>query len=262
MRLPVRLGGGSLLVPWVNHCFVIPSKILLWSGPSATPQLSAAVIGPIHEAARGDLIQLQRLLAVDPSLVNEGDWAGWTPLVHATFKDRVDIMNCLLSKPMIDINKLSGYHSTAVFYASCLPHRGALQLLLTSGADPTIRSADGLNCLMAAAQCARGGDMVRDILSMSKVPLDVNERGPKGNTALYLACREGRWSNVQVLLEKGADWTLADDNGLTPLDIAMIKAKDESFNKREGCHKCVELLEVSYLYGFSLVRYTGMHHMC
>ncbi|KAK1656687.1 hypothetical protein BDP55DRAFT_515338, partial [Colletotrichum godetiae] len=48
----------------------------------------------------------------------------------------------------------------------------------------------------------------------------VDEKGKSGRTALYIACKKGNIGLVQMLLEKGAEVTVADNDGWTPLNSA------------------------------------------
>lgn len=68
----------------------------------------------------------------------------------------------------------------------------------------------------------------------------VNVPSQRGYTALSWACSGGRVGAARVLLlEGGADPSLANAKGETPLDIARDK----------GHHQCVQLLQVRYTDG-------------
>ena len=57
-------------------------------------------------------------------------------------------------------------------------------------------------------------------LLLERTPLDVNARNLYGRTALHHATILGLADHVYVLLGFNTDHTLADNNGLTPEDIA------------------------------------------
>jgi ankyrin repeat protein len=65
-------------------------------------------------------------------------------------------------------------------------------------------------------------------------PDDLDRKGERKWSGLYLACESGHARIARLFLEAGADPTLADTHGMTPLDIAR-----ESSNWR-----CARLLEV------------------
>lgn len=55
-----------------------------------------------------------------------------------------------------------------------------------------------------------------------------------GGTALFLACQKGHLEIVMVLLDAGADPSIADNDDQTPVDTAL----------RQGHQSCVKLLQV------------------
>ena len=50
--------------------------------------------------------------------------------------------------------------------------------------------------------------------------VDVNAVDKKGDSALHLACRFGFYDGVRLLLDAGADWTIKNNKGKTPLESA------------------------------------------
>lgn len=64
--------------------------------------------------------------------------------------------------------------------------------------------------------------------------INLNLQGSSGSTALHLSCDWGHQRVIRLLLEKGADPTIALNNGRTPLDIARLHHEQE----------CIALLEV------------------
>lgn len=107
-----------------------------------------------------------------------------------------------------------------------------LQYLLEKGADASVRTVCGRNCLMAAS--ANGHlPIVRILLAHGKP--DVNDADKYGQTALWRACCNGHSQVVRALLMEGkASLTLADQKGRTAKDIA----------REEGHTSCVDMIEV------------------
>ena len=106
-------------------------------------------------------------------------------------------------------------------------HRDAERLacLLAAGTDPNVRNArepngDGGNTpLWFAAQGARpGGVPVARLLLDAGAHL--NERCEYGTTALHMAASWAHLDTLQFLVARGADPSLCDDDGRTPLDVA------------------------------------------
>ena len=135
------------------------------------------------------------------------------------------------------------------------------KLLISMGADPRGRDADGVPVFFSAAR--RDDDKLVRLFVATGVPVDmrgtcaredtpqpvtaltcairsgqpegaaalitagadVNAPGLYGRTPLHLAARRGMASTVRLLLSHGADATARDEEGLTPLDAARAEAE-------------------------------------
>ena len=78
-------------------------------------------------------------------------------------------------------------------------------------------------------------DLVRCLLRHDAASATINTRDLRGRTALWWASYQGHREVVVLLLEAGADFTLADDRGDTPIGVATDR---ERFS-------CIKALEVS-----------------
>jgi hypothetical protein len=56
---------------------------------------------------------------------------------------------------------------------------------------------------------------------------DVNAKNEDGATALFYAAANGRWANVELLLNAGADVSVQDRRGMTPLCAATYFAQGD-----------------------------------
>jgi ankyrin repeat protein len=109
-------------------------------------------------------------------------------------------------------------------------HTKVVKFLLEHGADPTITNNGGLTPLMAAS--GRGHlDAVRCLLDHTTAAATINYRNSCGETALWVACHRGRGAVAELLLERGADPTIADVMRMTP----MAKAQQEP----SGCESII-----------------------
>eukprot|EP00804_Cyclotella_cryptica_P029563 CCRYP_019336-RA/>CCRYP_019336-RA protein AED:0.05 eAED:0.05 QI:246/1/1/1/1/1/2/677/365 len=115
-----------------------------------------------------------------------------------------------------------------------------VELLMKFGADTHVRDSKGRNILAIASFCGCD-DVVRLLISRMKqstsesVILLLDERDYLGCTPLWLAARTGKLSVVELLVDAGADETIADDKGLSPAEVASIFKKekvDEYFKRR------------------------------
>ena len=84
-------------------------------------------------------------------------------------------------------------------------------------------------------------DVVRYLLSIPAVRATIDDQGQDDDTALHHALRnvnlEGRREVLKLLVEVGANPTVADYNGCTPMDLAKSKRDQE----------CINILQVSTL---------------
>lgn len=101
------------------------------------------------------------------------------------------------------------------------------ELLLKHGADLTIKDAMGRNPLSVASFCGCD-DVVEFLLNKTDAStLLIDMKDGNGCTPLWLACRTGNLSMVKVLIDAGADTKVANNEGLTPQDVASKFKKDK-----------------------------------
>ena len=119
-------------------------------------------------------------------------------------------------------------------------------MFLQAGASTDARDADGRSILMlAAASDAMPVDAVKALLARN---MNVNDRTPKGETALGLAQRHGKTPIVQLLSEAGAK---ADALPPAPVPspshssrealeraLPLLQKSDVAFLKKSGCVSC------------------------
>lgn len=94
------------------------------------------------------------------------------------------------------------------------------RLLVRHGADPAAVSCDGLRPIDRAAMC--GNSYLMEAMSDGKATSRVenDRRDYLGRTILFQAARSGNVHVVQTLLSAGADRSIADCKGRTPLSAA------------------------------------------
>ena len=199
---------------------------------------------------RGNTSIVQYLLDEGAS-VNTQDRKGDTALMLASSSGHSEIVRLLLNYGA-DVNIVGkGFGFTALSYACILQHTVCVDLLLASGADPNLHSRkispliaactvadrtmdptildkllsagakpntvseDGFTALMIAATLAyeKGVDILLNAAA------DVNIQTP--STALHLAATIGHLAICKLLLASGAQASLKNRNGDTPLDLAL-----------------------------------------
>lgn len=141
----------------------------------------------------------------------------------------------LMRDPDLSFRAFMG--GTALHWAYFSGSRAVIDLLLNAGADPTLR--DGvMRCTPRAfAICAPANwgwtSRVRQRLAEDASLVDVMEgRG----APLHEAAREGHLETVTLLLDAGADPSLRNADGRTPLDLALARPD------HPGCVRVAERL--------------------
>jgi hypothetical protein len=188
--------------------------------------------------------EVEQLVGQDPGLLNATDDHGWSPLMWASQDGRVCMVRFLLDKGA-PINHRSICGGTALFFACREGHLPVVRLLVERGADAGVARVEGSTALMIASE---GGHLeaVRVLLGHPSGKITIDHRDREGRTALWRACSSGRGGVVRALLETGADPTIADNEGTTPMAVAQQDAFPYTV-VAEGRRACVAALEVRFL---------------
>jgi uncharacterized protein len=202
----------------------------------------------------GDVGEVERLVGQDPGLLEARSEYDGTPLMKASARGHVGVVRCLLDKGAA-INASDDSH-TALWCACCEGHTPVVQLLLERGADATIGQGELPTPLMIAVYYGYP-EAVRLLLGHPSGKSSINHVGGRyGETALWRACHKGRSEIARALLEAGADHTIADNEGITPMEIAKEDDGDEGDSdddddigrvSAKGRRECVAALEVRLL---------------
>ena len=155
----------------------------------------------VKAAQNGDLIEVKRLLSINPGIINEKDREKDTAIMKAC-------RDC---------------NATEV-----------VAFLLENGAninDKEYRDLIDQTPLIIAAfnGCT---DIVKMLLDSGA---DIGHRNDQGENALISASQEGNIDVVKVLLDAGADKNQSNADGETPLELAIrLKQKNELINLLRG----------------------------
>jgi uncharacterized protein len=201
-------------------------------------------MGDIWEAAKaGDVGEVERLVGQDPGLPDAGDAWDRTPLMHASIKAHLGVVRWLLDKGAA-IDAMARGKVTALSLACYYGRIDVVRLLVERGADPTITSSWGSPILVITSE--RGHlEVLRVLLGYPSAKATINHREDHGRTALWTACYYGGGAIARALLECGADTTIANNDGTTPMAVAKQVRHDAT--RAEGRRECVAALEVSFL---------------
>jgi len=176
---------------------------------------------PLFSAAeRGDTVATLRLIAAGAD-INAQDAHGRTPVLAATHANRVETVGALISAGA-DINIRDDRKDNPFLYAGAEGLLDILRLLIAAGPDTRITNRFGGTALIPAAE--RGHVAVVEEL-LTRTDVDVNHINNLGWTALLEAVvlSDGgprHQQIVQLLIDHAADVTIADNEGVTPLQHA------------------------------------------
>jgi uncharacterized protein len=179
----------------------------------------------LHAAAHaGDVKTIMKLAAASRASLEERDPHGRTPLHVATFAHRTDAVRALIASGA-STSAMDNDRYDAVTIASVADDEEMLRVLLDRGASARLVTSryDG-TALIAAAHLGHDG-VVRQLIA-ANAPLDhVNNLHW---TALIEAVVLGdggarHQAVVKALVDAGADTSLTDRDGRTPLQLAKTR---------------------------------------
>ncbi|MFX3635992.1 MAG: ankyrin repeat domain-containing protein [Candidatus Pristimantibacillus sp.] len=153
--------------------------------------------------------------------MNTRDDQGRTAILAATHGNKVDTVRALVEAGA-DINLQDNRLDNPLLYAGAEGLLDIVKVMVEAGADPAITNRYGGTALIPASEHGYV-EVVKELLSGSTI--NVNHVNNLGWTALMEAIvlndgGEQQQQVIQLLIEYGADVTIPDKNGVTPLEHA------------------------------------------
>uniref|UniRef100_A0ABD2VX15 Uncharacterized protein n=1 Tax=Trichogramma kaykai TaxID=54128 RepID=A0ABD2VX15_9HYME len=142
-----------------------------------------------------------------------------------------------------DPNCLEQKSIPPLYFALCNDHKEVTELLLRSGADPSLANAEGLTFLHVICKSSNNYsyELAKKLLKIKAelnqlVQIDAQDK--LGNTPLLLALCNNHKEVAELLLRKGANPNLANAEGLTPLHVIC-----KGFQNDDKLEKLFEICE-------------------
>jgi ankyrin repeat protein len=207
------------------------------TGDRATAERLVAAGADVNAASRYGVTPLElaidagdgamtRWLLAAGAAATAADRTGEPPLLRAARVGSFDAAAALLEHGVAVDSREATFGQTALLLAAREGHVDVARLLLDAGADVNAATAAEepprfVPPSESPAGLSRGIGIVR-----AGWPEDRGKRFPAGGrkTALTYAARGGHLGVARLLVERGADLELADDNGVTPLLCAILNA--------------------------------------
>ena len=223
---------------------------LMWQDPVPTPLLhefikSGADVNlsdkesqqPLYEVCLEGSAEGAGILLDHGADIEHADVMGATALHIAAHYGHLEVIKLLVERKAC-LTKRDKQLRTAFYLACANNHLESARYLLSSAHDQGLHESifqameDGRTPFSKA--CGRGHvEIVKMLLADADAHIDVNSiEGTPKRTALHWASYNARVDIVLLLLEKGADATVADANGKTPLSLSGLGwFKDHSLDR-------------------------------
>ncbi|KAL3456000.1 hypothetical protein BJX64DRAFT_53254 [Aspergillus heterothallicus] len=190
---------------------------------------------PLSYAAEKGHTELVRLLLnAHPSSVNVPDSFGSTPLAWASAYGHVCVVQQLLDSDGVDTNSKDRYGRTALSWAARHNHEETARLLLADKrVDPNRADLFGRRPIWFATSAACE-EVALLLISDARVEVECKDT-IIGRTPLIWATVINQEPVVQALLDRNADPTVRDVNGLSALSIAVRFNLDKILDAMTKC---------------------------
>ncbi|XP_040013282.1 histone-lysine N-methyltransferase EHMT1 [Xiphias gladius] len=176
---------------------------------------------PLMEACENNHMDTVLYLLRAGASATHKDVEGFTCLHLAAKSGHYNIVEHLLSTGLININCQDDGGWTAMIWATEYKHVNQVKLLLSKGADISVRDKEENICLHWAA--FSGSVEIAELLLNAHC--DLQAVNVHGDSPLHIAARENRLDCVTLFLSRGADVFLKNREGETPPDCCSHNSK-------------------------------------
>ncbi|XP_046548455.1 ankyrin-3-like [Haliotis rubra] len=147
----------------------------------------------------------------------------------------VKIVNYILMQNIVDINSKYDEEMTPVDSSDAAYHgkREVFDILVIKGADLSVVDKDGDNILHVA--CRGGNVKIVNYILMQNI-VDINSKDDEEMTPVMLAAYHGKREVFDILVKKGADLSVVDEDGDNILHLACFGENAEIVKHVLGLH--------------------------
>ena len=135
------------------------------------------------------------------SIFSDRNYYGYNQLHLQVTKQEKNSEKNIEIKNKMSLNKNNQQHITPVHLACINPNENILLKLISNGGEINYQDKLGRKPILFASVCKSPGPL-KLLLENN---CNINDRDNAGYTPLILACKRGRYENVKILLEQGAD---------------------------------------------------------
>ncbi|MDB4766422.1 ankyrin repeat domain-containing protein [bacterium] len=191
-------------------------KRILDADPSLVSVRDAKGLTPLHVAAsRGQVAVIQLLIDYGADVEGANDDDKWTPLVFASYRGHLGAVKVLIENGA-GVTVAAG---NPIHFAGQRKHKDICKLLVEHGAvDGLSKSSDADVVKLFRAAYSYDSVAVKELLA--RRPELVNFTDQNGRSPLHEVCTHGDTKTARVLLGAGADVSIKDSDGQTPIDRA------------------------------------------
>lgn len=200
--------------------------VLLLIAVSAAAAVNEETI--VTAAKNGDLESVKRILARDPSRVNDLDDEKYTPLHWACIRAHWDVAEYLIEQGA-ELNLLGGDGGSPLNWAAHHDNVEIVETLLSGGAELNVQNQWGMTELHTAIW--RGNShVVEYLLDQGSDPMIKTK---EGWTAMHYAFRSGHGHVIELLKRKGISLDSQDNAGRYPRHLYFKKPNPVVLSTRE-----------------------------